>query len=290
MLRLENFLQRHKHSSGLHHAVLRRGHVVLQLLAAEGEVGTRDREQPVLMCHDLCRGVRKHWPDGQIVQLALRRDLADLVDEAGLHPVFMDEANALRTAFLSAACVGILITLPSHIIEIDDVRTKDFPIIAGILETNLAVRILCQILSSHRGASELSHPERAPIDKVAHCAPAAMDQIHIRGGHPTMDQHADVLLHDDRHCTGRLERRFVTHHQSTAQLQARDFNRKIERRHQCHRTVRPSIPLRLLASMITRHVHATGIEPRVVAAPVLEEVGGNLHFVPSLEVGLRHDP
>mmetsp|Transcript_93525 Transcript_93525/g.273861 ORF Transcript_93525/g.273861 Transcript_93525/m.273861 type:complete len:289 (+) Transcript_93525:238-1104(+) len=179
VLRLQHLLQGDEDRGGLQHAILLGRCVVLQLLAAEGEVGPGDLQQRVHVSQHLLRRVRQNGPNGQVVELAARRVLRHLLDDACLLPVVVDEADALGAALLAAASICILVALPGDVLKVVDVRPKDLPVEACIFNTDLALQIQGEVLCSGRGACELRDTERCLCQEVAHGPPAAMYQVHV---------------------------------------------------------------------------------------------------------------
>mmetsp|Transcript_19793 Transcript_19793/g.41168 ORF Transcript_19793/g.41168 Transcript_19793/m.41168 type:complete len:289 (-) Transcript_19793:188-1054(-) len=179
VLRLQHLLQRDEDSGGLQHAILLGRSVVLQLLAAEGEVGPGYLQQRVHVSQHLLRRVRQDGPNGQVVELAAGRVLRHLLEDACLLPVVMDEADALGAALLAAASICILVALPGDVLKVVDVRPKDLPVEARIFNADLALQIQGEVLCSGRGACELRDTERCFCQEVTHGPPAAMYQVHV---------------------------------------------------------------------------------------------------------------
>mmetsp|Transcript_53628 Transcript_53628/g.143433 ORF Transcript_53628/g.143433 Transcript_53628/m.143433 type:complete len:342 (-) Transcript_53628:796-1821(-) len=194
----QSFLDRHKDSGGLEHTVDFGCGVILQLLATKCDVGAWNLQQATDVRKHLLCGVRQHRANTQVLQLPRRSRLLHPVDKTSLHPIFVDECDALCTALLAAAGISILVTLPSNVVEVLNVRTEDLPVEPSILDLDLSVQLLGKSLRDPRGTGELGDAERRLADQLTHGPAATVDHIHVGSWHATVNQHAYELLHHDR--------------------------------------------------------------------------------------------
>jgi len=54
-----------------------------------------------------------------------------------VHPVAVLEEDRLGAALLPCGCIGILVTLPGHVVEVCHIWAQNLPVESGILQVHL---------------------------------------------------------------------------------------------------------------------------------------------------------
>ena len=95
------------------------------------------------MIQHCIRRDRQYGTDGEVVQSAFARTLAELVEQSARGPVLVHEHDALCGTLLAATRVRVLVALPRDVVNVSDVRAEDLPVKAGVFEEHFAAHIHC---------------------------------------------------------------------------------------------------------------------------------------------------
>jgi len=204
--------------------------VALEPLAAEGQLGARQREAVVDVLQDLLGRPRQDGTDGELGEAALRRTLAELADNVEVHPVVVRDQHRLRRALLARRRVGVLVALPHDVVHFGRIGSEDLPVEARVLELHLASQVDGELLGDGLRAGEKAHARVAAHHDLVHHGAVAVDVVDVRRGQSAVDEHPNVLLHADGHLPVDLAQRLVAHEEGGARLQRADLEREVERR------------------------------------------------------------
>jgi len=186
------------------------------------------------------------------------------------------EHDGLGRALLAGVTKSIVIRLPSHIVNLvlslGHVWSKNLPVVASILESNFAIKLLNQVLSNLGGTSKERHPGIALFQDLLHYWAVAVNKVHVFLGQATVVQHPDPLLERPGAASVGLNQRLVSHVEGAHKLQHRDLNREVERSDHSNAAVRESPACAHLAMMVSGHLESLGEESDLIASKVFEEV------------------
>lgn len=253
LLGCKNRVKGNLNGGGLNSTVLLVDGVVLELLATKEKLGAREAEYLVLVLHDTLGGPAEDGANGEVVEGAASGKSLHLVNETGLVCIFVAEEHRLSRALLSRDGVRILITLPCNVLNVllvDNIGSDDLPVKSSVLDLDLAVGGLEQLVSHGGAASELSQAYRGIGDNLLGGETISVEEIHCVSGHSALDKEADVLLKNHTCLGGTLDDGLVTHVECSHQLEEGDLQRKVERSHNGHRSVRPAVSAGLLTIVV----------------------------------------
>ena len=128
--------------------------------------------------------------------------------------------------------IGILVTGVGNEVDVflalGHVWSENLPVIASVLELNLALEALNEVLTSPRRTSEESHLGIGLLQDLLHDWTIRVDEVQVLLGHATVVQHANPLLKHDGSPRVSFNKRLVSHVKSTHHLEHGDLNWEIE--------------------------------------------------------------
>mmetsp|Transcript_9512 Transcript_9512/g.28350 ORF Transcript_9512/g.28350 Transcript_9512/m.28350 type:complete len:506 (-) Transcript_9512:154-1671(-) len=282
-----HFFQRNKDGRGLYCTIDVGNPMPLEFLASPQYLGTGKTGQFLGMVQNLLRCNGQDGAHREIVESAGRCPAPHLVQQVCcVLPVFVDEANGLCRTFLSDRCVGVLIALPSHVVHVAHIGPENLPVETGVLDLDLAVGGVQQKFCNPGASRELRQSHRCLDDELLRDHSPAVQEIHVGGIHATIDQEPQELFHDKGNLFGRFQHWFVPHEQRSHELQDRDFQGKVERSDECHGSVRPAVPDRHLAVVISGNPKRFRQAANVISRKIVEEIGRDLYLTVGLSVRL----
>ena len=120
--------------------------MVLKRRASPKEFGTFKFENCVKMLLNSFVIPGKNWTNSEVLKVTLGCLVLHGLEDIGLRPVFVHEKNRLRAALLTRVSIGILITLPSNVVNLilllGDIRAHNLPVITTIFELDLTSKFL----------------------------------------------------------------------------------------------------------------------------------------------------
>mmetsp|Transcript_28489 Transcript_28489/g.47131 ORF Transcript_28489/g.47131 Transcript_28489/m.47131 type:complete len:251 (-) Transcript_28489:209-961(-) len=156
---LDHFLEWNIDGSGFDGAISFRNVMVFELLSSKEYLSARDASQLVRVLQKSLRCVSQDRSDRQICQVSLRRVLLDFLEKPRLFIILVHKHNGLRRTLLSTQSVRILVALPSNVVNVGDIRSKNLPIKACILDLDFSTRCFAQQFPHTGGSSELSQTD-----------------------------------------------------------------------------------------------------------------------------------
>lgn len=95
------------------------------------------------------------------------------------------------------------------------------------------------------------------LKDMTHRRARPVQQVHVSRWHPALDQQAHELLDNNADLPVNMEQRLVAHIEGSHELEDRNFERKVERRDEGNRPVRPAHSSGRLAGVVSRDSKAT---------------------------------
>mmetsp|Transcript_84824 Transcript_84824/g.274153 ORF Transcript_84824/g.274153 Transcript_84824/m.274153 type:complete len:365 (-) Transcript_84824:751-1845(-) len=185
-----------------------------QGLATEGQLRSRNLKASLHMGHEALGAPRHDRADGQVLQAPLGRGLGQLLDNALLVPVLVNEEHGLCRTLLAAESISVLVRLPGHVFHVHGVRPQDLPIETSVLQLHLALEVGAELLRDVLGAGEKRHAGVAVHEDLVHDRPAGIDQIHVGLRQPDMVHHPQELLDAELYLLVDLRGDLVAHEHS----------------------------------------------------------------------------
>mmetsp|Transcript_22759 Transcript_22759/g.63199 ORF Transcript_22759/g.63199 Transcript_22759/m.63199 type:complete len:224 (+) Transcript_22759:1204-1875(+) len=202
----------------------------------------------------------------------------------------MHEEHGGCTALLPLAGIGILVALPCNVVHVGDVRAKDLPVEACILQLDLAIHVRTDLLGDPLAACEEGVARAGLQEHLVHSLAWAVEQVHISEGHAAVMEQAQVLLRHHTDLGVDVQEDLVAHVEGTHQLQDRDLEGEVEGRDERHRAKWPPHAVAHLPRVIPSNREATGEESHLVTAEVLQEPAGDGDLPVGLWVALWCNP
>ena len=89
-----------------------------QRLASKQKLGTRDLQAGIDVVLNLLVIPSEDWDIGVVLERSSRSKLLDLLEEVRLQPVVVGKDDTLGRAFLARAGEGVLVRLPSDVVDV----------------------------------------------------------------------------------------------------------------------------------------------------------------------------
>jgi len=180
--------------------------------------------------------------------------------------------------------VGVGVLIASVCDEVDVFLTlgyvwsKNFPVVTTVFKSDLALQGLNEMLANLGRASEEGHLGISLLENLFHNRAIGVDKVHVFLGETAVVHHANPLFKDVTTSHVRLNKRLVSHHESSHKLEDRDLNGEVEGSDNTDRSEGESVTLRHLTFMISRVRETSSKETNLVTAEVFKESTSNSDF------------
>ena len=113
-----------------------------------------------------------------------------------------------------------------------------------------------------------------------------MNKIHVFFGQTTVVKHSDPFFKRETASGVWLDKRLVTHKESTHQLQDSNFDWEVEWSNASYSSKRPSVSDRVLALMVSWNLETFSQESDVVTSKVFKKCSSDFNFIIRLSITL----
>mmetsp|Transcript_8290 Transcript_8290/g.19846 ORF Transcript_8290/g.19846 Transcript_8290/m.19846 type:complete len:364 (+) Transcript_8290:295-1386(+) len=250
----QELVQRYVDSGRLPVAVLLGNLGALQRLPTADQPGPRNLQDLVQESKKLLVAPGDHRAHREVSDISSLGQLHQLTLQSCLRPVLVHEQSGLGGALLPTVGVCILVAGERDVVEAlargGDVGAQDLPVKTCILNADLSPQVQCELLRHLAATCELRHTRLRSHQEIVGDSTPCIQEVDVCLRQPTMVQQVHPLLHHGGLQLGDLQCWSVPHVQGPHQLQHRDFQWEIKRRHNSHPSKRPTVPDRLLPGVV----------------------------------------